>query len=313
MHRSSIFVLLFAACFFLLAEASKRSKRAVEVCPLGYTLRNDICYKLFTISQTFNNARSTCQADGGDLVSITDQETHDWVVTNFQGANDFIFIGFTDAVTEGTWVWADGTEDNGFNKWGRFAGRQLPDFDDKFNCAGISSQTETNGDWLDGKCSSEVPFVCSSPRIQWSCKWDLRLYGDKCYKLVKGRKTWEQAKQNCEAMGAKLGKTGTLASIPDQGTQDFVTGLMAGRRWAPWVGASDAAVEGTWTWTDGTTFSYNMWTVMGGVQQPAGGVVKNCAAIEGVKRGLFGGWNDFKCTMRTWSVCQVGANEVVAR
>ena len=42
------------------------------------------------------------------------------------------------------------------------------------------------------------------------------------------------------------------------------------------TGATDADTEDTWTWTDGTTWSYtNWWT-----GQPAGGTVQNCAQFR---------------------------------
>ena len=45
------------------------------------------------------------------------------------------------------------------------------------------------------------------------------------------------------------------------------------------TGATDADTEDTWTWTDGTTWSYtNWWT--GGGGQPAGGTVQNCAQFR---------------------------------
>ena len=46
-----------------------------------------------------------------------------------------------------------------------------------------------------------------------------------------------------------------------------------------YLGATDVDVEDTWTWSDGTTWSYtNWWT--GGGGQPAGGTVQNCAQFR---------------------------------
>ena len=49
---------------------------------------------------------------------------------------------------------------------------------------------------------------------------------------------------------------GDLASIPDQATNEFLTTLSTD---ISYIGASDAESEGTWKWTDGTTWGYESW------------------------------------------------------
>ena len=77
------------------------------------------------------------------------------------------------------------------------------------------------------------------------------------FEVVAGAFTWEQARADAQ------GKGGDLACFPTQASWermlenfdplafDDYTGL--------WIGASDAAQEGTWTWVNGLAFTFNQW------------------------------------------------------
>lgn len=77
------------------------------------------------------------------------------------------------------------------------------------------------------------------------------------FSIVAGSFTWAQARANAQSKG------GDLASFPTQSSWermlenfdawafDDYTGL--------WIGARDAAQEGTWTWVNGAAFSFNQW------------------------------------------------------
>ncbi len=69
----------------------------------GYTLVNGSCYKLVTSAATWANARLACQGNGADLANLAD--TADFNAVNIlRGTND-VWVGYTDAAVEGTWVW----------------------------------------------------------------------------------------------------------------------------------------------------------------------------------------------------------------
>ena len=69
-----------------------------------------------------------------------------------------------------------------------------------------------------------------------------------------------------------------------------------------WIGATDSSSEGTWTWSDGSTWSYtNWWVTNGGVTQPAGGSSQNCAQM----RWSDYMWDDISCTgSKEFYVCK---------
>ena len=54
--------------------------------------------------------KTAAAALGGYLVTINDVEENDWIVANFAIGSEpnYIYIGFTDEVTEGDFVWLNG-------------------------------------------------------------------------------------------------------------------------------------------------------------------------------------------------------------
>jgi uncharacterized repeat protein (TIGR02543 family) len=77
------------------------------------------------------------------------------------------------------------------------------------------------------------------------------------FSIIAGTRTWPQARADAHARGGELACFPTedrwtrgMASLGAAATDDY-TGL--------WIGATDATVEGTWTWVNGEAFSYSRW------------------------------------------------------
>jgi uncharacterized repeat protein (TIGR02543 family) len=95
-------------------------------------------------------------------------------------------------------------------------------------------------------------------------------YAGSFYKLVQGSFTYAQAVADATA------KRGRVASFPN--AADYSRMATKARQTTQaylWIGLSDAATEGTWKWTDGSTTTYNSWLT----GQPSGGVAENHVAI----------------------------------
>ena len=75
----------------------------------------------------------------------------------------------------------------------------------------------------------------------------------RCYKHFPETKTWMNARSYCLSVAQT---NGDLVSIPDQATNEFLITLSTVHSW---IGASDAASEGSWTWSDGTPWGYESW------------------------------------------------------
>lgn len=53
---------------------------ATAICHYPWAEYNGTCYKAFQELKTFDNALAACQAEGGTLASLSDEDTHNWVV-----------------------------------------------------------------------------------------------------------------------------------------------------------------------------------------------------------------------------------------
>lgn len=106
--------------------------------------------------------------------------------------------------------------------------------------------------------------------------------------------SFDMAEADCVSMG------GHLASIHDSATQTFLVstafGIVLGE-W--WIGGSDEAFEGQFSWTDHTPFDVVFWD--DGEPNNAGGN-ENCVHLASWANGR---WNDIPCEAALHYVCQI--------
>jgi hypothetical protein len=76
--------------------------------PEDATLFNGKWYRVYFGKFTWQQARDACQDAGGQLVVIPDKPTQAFLETFSKGVE--LWIGASDAIVEGIWVWVDGTE-----------------------------------------------------------------------------------------------------------------------------------------------------------------------------------------------------------
>jgi uncharacterized repeat protein (TIGR02543 family) len=121
------------------------------------------------------------------------------------------------------------------------------------------------------------------------------------FSVVLGTFTWEQARVSAIANGGRLATftsatewNRALASLGVEALWD-VNGL--------WIGANDAAAEGTWTWLTGETFSFAPWAT----GQPDNLNNSDYAAVSGDLGGETGKWYDFRgVTTRDGYILEIG-------
>uniref|UniRef100_A0A3Q3EYB4 Galactose-specific lectin nattectin-like n=1 Tax=Kryptolebias marmoratus TaxID=37003 RepID=A0A3Q3EYB4_KRYMA len=117
--------------------------------------------------------------------------------------------------------------------------------------------------------------------------------GKRCFIFVKISTDWASAELTCIRYG------GNLASFHSRSEYIFLRTLVyraTGSHPRTWVGASDAAKDGVWLWTDGSRFSYVSW----GKGEPNNtGGRESCMEINRTGDYI----NDEKCSTRMYFIC----------
>lgn len=95
--------------------------------------------------------------------------------------------------------------------------------------------------------------------------------------------TWTQARDAAAALTFG-GSAGYLATVTSAGEQNFISSLNPSD-YDAWLGGTDEASEGNWTWVTGESWTYSNW---------AGGEPNNCCGGEDYLIGWWSGdaWND---------------------
>ena len=114
------------------------------------------------------------------------------------------------------------------------------------------------------------------------------------YELYNESMTWESAKLFCEKKG------GHLVTISDEKENEFVNGMRCRKlstdyQQSIWLGGSDAANEGTWSWITGEPFTYSNWEP----NEPNGGTSQNYLQMYSS-----GNWDDVQNEAGRFVVCE---------
>jgi hypothetical protein len=114
-------------------------------------------------------------------------------------------------------------------------------------------------------------------------------FGCKCY-WNSGWLSWNKSREFCVSHGADL------VVVDSKEEMDFISGWYS----MYWLGATDAAGEGTWRWVDGTVLSLDnpSWSRGG----PQGGGDSNCLR-KAWEQNQFK-WTDASCDTMTYGLCE---------
>ena len=114
------------------------------------------------------------------------------------------------------------------------------------------------------------------------------------YELYNESMTWESAKLFCEKKG------GHLVTVSDEKENEFVNdmrcrNLSTDYQQSIWLGGSDTANEGTWSWITGEPFTYSNWEP----NEPNGGTSQNYLQMYSS-----GNWDDVQNEVGRFVVCE---------
>ena len=126
--------------------------------------------------------------------------------------------------------------------------------------------------------------------------------GKSCYKLFTTRKTWENAKEECEKWNARLVK------VESSEENDFIKTevLPTDKNESYWIGLSDSHNESDWMWTDETQLDLDGYKNWGRNQPNNRNNNKHCVVIrinesDPVHNGK---WYDRQCLGRKEHICE---------
>jgi Lectin C-type domain len=121
-----------------------------SLCPPGWVAGGTSCYLPVTATVSWTAARDACLANNAHLVIIDNGEENVRVAA--LAVDTAWWIGATDAETEGTWLWVDGSA-LVFVAW---ASGQPDNFFFVEDCA----QQKPDGSWNDRNCTVNAAYVC---------------------------------------------------------------------------------------------------------------------------------------------------------
>uniref|UniRef100_A0A8C8HZS6 C-type lectin domain-containing protein n=1 Tax=Oncorhynchus tshawytscha TaxID=74940 RepID=A0A8C8HZS6_ONCTS len=113
------------------------------------------CYKYVATGLDWADAVSYCVTQGANLASVHSEAEHQLIKTlikTFDPLEFYTWIGLSDVVKEGRWMWTDGSKVD-FTDWFK----SDPDGGKAQNCVNTNYQML----WIDNECSEGYAFVCA--------------------------------------------------------------------------------------------------------------------------------------------------------
>ncbi|XP_018017012.1 macrophage mannose receptor 1 [Hyalella azteca] len=230
-------------------------KTQFKTCPEGWSLHDNKCYYISTISETWDIALDKCREVEGDatLLSWHSQQEVDYVQGLINDSIDLTWLGLR--LEEGeAWKWTDGSADD-FVNWRP----GQPDHNDTELCALTDSNPESsNYGYIDNyPCNGSHHFACEyfpNPTVGCDPGWEF--YGGYCYYDSQHKEEfstlkYDEASAKCQEFG------GHLTSILSADENNFLySHLDVNYYYYHHIGLKVTAPDGKLTWSDGSPVLY---------------------------------------------------------
>lgn len=238
-------------------------------------------YKALSGNTIYDTAIDRCAADGAHL-AVVDTAAENAYLAGF--ITNEAWIGFDDLTEEGVFRWITGAPTDFIG----FTGDEPNDANGE-DCTYL----RPNGTWNDIGCEDNKRPLCEcAPAYQApptpACRTATTGFIERSGRRVFARPamTWQEAKADCEAIGAHLLVIGDATENTE----------MDGALTAPhWIGYTDAVTEGTFRWVNGAPSTYNSWP---GSTAPAEDDL-DCAVLQDG-----GAWASVDCGETHLSACE---------
>lgn len=140
---------------------------------------------------------------------------------------------------------------------------------------------QTCGHWNSAECT------CSSSDATCPGGYTMDSDGTKCYILRKGQTSWSDAATRCTNEGDLR-----LAVITTANQNTAVQTAVTQHSGKAFIGLTDSASEGTWVWSDGSSYSYNPGWVS---NHPTTNTGQNCVVMRDSGNNV-GKWQHVDCS-----------------
>eukprot|EP00058_Branchiostoma_floridae_P004006 XP_002589494.1 hypothetical protein BRAFLDRAFT_88353 [Branchiostoma floridae] len=123
----------------------------------GYSMSRGVCYMVYSIRHTFNDAAATCREDGGTLAMPRDPHTNDFLISLYKSVsdNEEFWFGLHDRRKEGSFEWVDGSALGTYNLW---TPGEPNNFFGNEDCIYYSEKDM----WNDLSCNNRIGFICQA-------------------------------------------------------------------------------------------------------------------------------------------------------
>ncbi|XP_041841857.1 ladderlectin-like [Melanotaenia boesemani] len=135
--------------------------------------------------------------------------------------------------------------------------------------------------------------VEEDPCEKYSTDSWIRLHG-RSYLFVPANLTWAEAEKNCRSMQANL------VSVHNADENEFINDLIiifTHSSPRTWIGGSDCQQDNLWLWSDGTDFTFSLWSP----GQPDN--LNGQEACIQINPGEISQWDDTSCSDLLPSIC----------
>uniref|UniRef100_A0A8D0GKR9 C-type lectin domain-containing protein n=1 Tax=Sphenodon punctatus TaxID=8508 RepID=A0A8D0GKR9_SPHPU len=260
-------------------------------CPEHWLLFHNKCFRMFDSSEEGKNwidARSACQAFGGNLATINSKEVQAFLTVLLRNISTDTWVGLNDKNVRWRFLWTDGSGLD-YTNWAT----GFPLYGG--NCVVMTKKSINQaGQWKNTKCDYTKSYVCqksTDPEFYHSQATILfsgfASYGDSSYSLVPIKMTWKEARKNCQS------EVSELASILDPYANSFLWLQVLDYGKPVWIGLNSNVSANKYKWIDGWEMEYTRW----GRGEPT--EKTTCVYLD-----LDGDWKTGACNQSYYSVCK---------
>ncbi|XP_016079150.1 PREDICTED: secretory phospholipase A2 receptor [Miniopterus natalensis] len=227
-------------------------------------LNSHICYQFNLLSSlSWSEAHSSCQMQGGALLSIADETEESFIRKHLSSEAVEVWMGLNQLDENAGWRWSDRAPLSYLN-WS-------PDITFEpfveYHCGTFNSFMPNA--WRSRDCEVTLPYVCKkylnhtdqgvAEKDTWKyyptqCEPGWNPHNQNCYKLQKEGRTWNEALHYCQSDDSTLIDITSLAEV-----EFFVTLLGNENASETWIGLSSNKTPVSFEWSNGSSVTFTNW------------------------------------------------------